>query len=225
MNKISLYIFLILIFLGLSKSFSPSVIKTYHMKDVNVFADDLKEENFSIFLLDTLRTGFMIKTYFLKLKIIHGFKPAEYYTVRTTKKLFYHYKTYLGMSLYRIGEKSQSQNSTPMPPGTLFVGNPAYGHWKNHDSGQRFWQFHRAYQRFPQMFYWGDFRPSYQFFKNTQAAIKNQIPYLGNNHEFGINGIVTKENLKIQNEESSYIKIKLKRYIKKYITLPPWTKG
>lgn len=222
MNRFSLYIFLILIFLGLSKNFSPSVVKIYQMKNIAIFGETFKEDNFSILLLDTFKTGFMIKTYFLKLKIAYPFKPSEVITVRTSYDLFTYYKQFLGMSLYRIGENMQDQDSTPMPPGTLFVGNPAYGRWKLHDSGERYWKFHRAYQRFPNLFFWGDFRPSFSFYKSTKASLKNNIPYFGDQNQFGIDGSITKKALNTEDEQASYIKIKLKKYIKKYISTPPW---
>ncbi|MBT5094359.1 MAG: hypothetical protein HOM21_08965, partial [Halobacteriovoraceae bacterium] len=63
MNRISLYTLLILIFLGLSKSFAPSEHKTPKIDNALVFPNYFLGSPLSSILVDAFQTGFLIKTY------------------------------------------------------------------------------------------------------------------------------------------------------------------
>ncbi len=68
MNKISLYILLILIFLAMSKSFSPSSQGAPFVVDERVYSNFFQGAPLSVVLVDSFTTGFLIKTYFHKYK-------------------------------------------------------------------------------------------------------------------------------------------------------------
>jgi hypothetical protein len=106
MNKISLYTLLILLFLGLSKSFSPSSQKTQFVVNEQVFASMFQGAPVSLVLLDAFQAGFLIKTHYLKFKFIHGFKQAETVVVRTNPTFWKKHQSNIGMTLFRRSERN-----------------------------------------------------------------------------------------------------------------------
>ena len=194
MNQISLYVLLILIFLGLSKSFAPAEKKSIFIPHKEYLSIHYQGSPLSVILLDSFETGFLIKTYYQRYKIFHGFKSPEIVTVRASKDFWMHTKKFQGMSLFRRAEKNSEESFVPMPPGFLYVGDPSFGRFIE-KNGTRLWKFHRAYKHYPRVFYWGKFKPSYQFFKTGFLHQRNSTPYFGINNEFGENGNVTKESL------------------------------
>ena len=247
LNKISLYVLLVLIFLGLSKSFAPAEKKTVFIANKEYLSIHYSGAPLSVILIDSFQTGFLIKTFYQKYKIFHGFKSPEIVTVRTSKNFWNETKSFQGMSLFRRAEKNNEESYTPMPPGSLYIGDPSFGRFEN-KSGEKLWKFHRAYKHYPEVFFWGDFRPTYAFFKTGFLHQKNDSPYYGLNNEFGENGIVTKEvlhklidsgsNLKrasyernktyLNNSQLKQIKRRhiqkknLKEHIKQFFKLPKW---
>lgn len=193
MNKISLYFLLILIYLGLSKSFAPSEQGTPYIANEHALQHSFPDAPVSVILTDSFKTGFIIHTYFQRYKVIHVFKPAEDIYVRTSEKFWTKHLDHVGMSILRRGEKNSNPNSTPLPPGFLFIGDPAYGSWEYHDSGQKVWQFHNAYKGFPQLLGWGDFLVTEEFYQNGLLYLKNNRPYFGPNNEFGAKGKITQQ--------------------------------
>jgi len=193
MNKVSVYILLILIYLGLSKSFAPLSKGTKFITNERVFVNFFQDSPVSVVLIDSFETGFLIKTYFQKYSVIHGFKQPENIIVKTTKEFWQKNKKNLGMSLYRKGDSADSISNIPAPPGSLYVGNRSYGKWKLHGSGKRIWQFHRAYKNFPALFRWGSFRPSQEFSKHLKIFMRNGKAFYGLNEEFGLDGKITKQ--------------------------------
>lgn len=222
MNRFSLYVFLILIFLGLSKSFSPSEQRTTYIESEKVFSSYFNGAPLSLILLDSFQNGFLIKTYYQRYKIVHGFKAPDEIIVRTSGKFWEKGLPFRGMSLFRRFENSLKEEVIPMPPGTLYIGNPSYGHWEFNSSGTKFWRFHRAYRQFPTLFAWGDFIPSFEFFKQIQIFFINERPFYGINGEFGSKGHITKLNVPRQSELTNQIQGGFLSHIKKYLFIPPW---
>lgn len=243
MNKISLYVLLILIFLGLSKSFSPSEQRTPYLANEQVYSDFFQGSPLSVILLDSFQTGFLIKTYFHKYKIVHGFKVPEEVVVRTSKKYWTKNLANKGLSLFRRKElnyekrieelkknkyqseisQSHEESNLPMPPGFIYLGDRAYGRWRLENSGRKVWSFHRAYRHFPKLFNWGTFRPSYDFYERGKIYVNQEKPFYGLNQEFGTNGSITSEHLEDTlnvNQKS----IDLIKHLKTLFQIPPWEK-
>lgn len=186
MNKISLYILLILIFLGLSKSFSPNHKNIKFLKDKNSFSSLENEAPVSLILIDSFTRGTFIKSYLQNYKLIHGFKPKEtkVITFRTTKEFWTKSKKHLGMSLFRRENKLSLGSNLPMPPGTLFIGDLAYGNWQKTQQGNKVWIFRRSYSHFPDLLGWGNFKPSEKFYLKILEHKQKVKVFYGENNEF-----------------------------------------
>jgi len=219
MNKASLYIFLILIFLGLSKSFSPSIQGVIYINDEKDYPNIFHERPVSLILLDSFETGFLIKTYLQKYQIVHGFKPTEQILTKTSKKYWKRSKGFIGMSLFRRNEVEGKESLIPMPPGILFVGDPSFGLWKNEDSGQKIWKFHNAYKDFPKKFLWGNFQMT-RFFYNKAIIFENNLkPFFGLKNEFGFAGFITQKNVIGKFSPKSHKDLTYYQHFKKQLTL------
>jgi hypothetical protein len=223
MNTISLYILLILIFLGLSKSFSPSEHKTPFIEDERYISSIFSGAPISVTLTESFQTGFLIKTYFQRYKVVHGFKHPEVIIVRASKRFWENNLKNKGMSLFRRNDREGTESIIPMPPGFLYLGNPAYGRWKQSNSGLKEWSFHRAYRSFPEAFHWGDFRPSLEFYKKGKIHLNHEKPFYGSNNEFGLEGEITIKNVKEKTITQTFEVLNFKDHIKKYIDLPSWS--
>ena len=186
MNKISLYILLILVFLGLSKSFSPNHKNIKFLKNKDSFSSLENEAPISLILMESFTRGTFIKSYLQKYRLIHGFKPKEtkIITFRTTKNFWLKSKELTGMSLFRRENKLSSGSSLPMPPGTLFVGDLAYGNWQKTQKGSKVWVFRRSYSHFPDLLGWGNFKPSEKFYLKVLDSKKRMKVFYGENNEF-----------------------------------------
>ena len=224
MNKISLYILLILLFLALSKSFSPSSQGAPYVVDERVFSNFFKGAPISVILVDSFTTGFLIKTYFHKYKIVYGFNQPEVMIVKTSQDFWEKNKKNIGMSLFRRSERKQIEGTTPLPPGSLYIGDLAYGHWKNTNSGAKSWKFHRAYRHFPHIFGWGkEFTPSKGFYTQMKIHRDQNKPFYGGNQEFGFEGTVTKQGFGNYKRDEINTKYSFKQVIDKYLFVPNWS--
>ena len=223
MNKLSLYTLLILLFLGLSKNFSPSEQKTPYIQDEKVLGHYFVGAPLSVVLTETFQIGFLIRTYFMRLKIVHGFKSPEEVIVRTSKDFWDKNQKYLGMSLFRRYENKQEESIVPMPPGALYVGNLAFGRWGYANSGEKIWRFHKPYQHYSRVFGWLDFVPNYEFYKIMKIHMKNEQPFFGLNKEFGAEGAVTVKAFTEKVSTREFEKLSIKEFFKKFIASPRWT--
>lgn len=221
MNKISLYVLLILVYLGISKSFSPSEKKTPFLVNEKVFTNYFKGDPLSIILLDSFSTGLMIKTYHHRYKLVYAFAQPEEIIVRTSRQFWQKNLGNHGNSLFRRNERAGVVSTIPMPPGALYIGDPSYGTWVPTDYGSKIWKFHRAYKNFPQIFGWDEFRPDLDFFQRMKIYQNNEKPYYGPNNEFGTNGLIRRERQN-NKEEKKIILPTLKNSIKKYLWFPKW---
>jgi hypothetical protein len=225
MKKFSIYVLLTLIYLGLSKSFSPSEQHSPYLIDQRVFASFFKDAPVEVILLDSFQTGFLIKTYFQKYKIFYGFKQPEIQIVRTSPEFWRKNIKNLGMSLFRRSSMEQPSSTTPMPPGGLFIGNMSFGNWDLKDNGTRDWKFFRAYRHFPKIFSWKDFVPSYEFFKRMNVHLQHEQEFYGLNNEFGAKGSITMQTFKNTfNTANHKIKVDVKTHFNKFFKTPVWKK-
>tara|TARA_Y100001970_G_C14168717_1_gene822831 strand:- start:129 stop:800 length:672 start_codon:yes stop_codon:yes gene_type:complete len=217
MNKISLYILLILVFLGLSKSFSPNHKNIKFLKDNNSFSILEKEAPVSLILIENFTRGTFIKSYLQKYKLIHGFKPKENKVIifRTTKDFWLKSKENLGMSLFRRDNKLSSGSDVPMPPGTLFIGDLAYGNWQKTQKGDKVWVFRRSYSHFPDLLGWGNFKPNEKFYLKALENKQKMKAFYGENNEFKKTAS-SSDSLKGKEP----IKKKIISYLKSYWSFP-----
>lgn len=223
MNRFSLYILLIMLYLGLSKSLAPSEQKADFVQNEQVFASYFQGYPITVLLTDIIEAGFLIKTYYLKMRVINPFESyTEDVVVRTNSEFWEKNKDYIGMTIFRRKDENGPDSTLPMPPGAQFIGDPAYGSWEYEDSGRKVWIFHKAYRRLYSEFFWGDYRPDYDFYSELQSFVKNNAIYFGKNKEFGSDGSVTTENLilKQRRVEQEISTTRFVDFIKKYWKFP-----
>lgn len=217
MLKISFYIFLTFIYLGIS-SFTPSGKGPIGIVNERVFNSYFKGAPLSIILFDSFQTGLFIKTYYHKYKVIRGLKSTETVSVRVSKAFWFKNLKNHGMSLFRREEKQNATNFIVMPPGILYVGNRAYGQFEDHGSEIRnIWRFHGVYRHFTDYFYWGDFRPSQAFYSAAKYSMNREEPFYGLNNEFGTNGSVTKKYLKKEDHKKKREQFSFKKHLLKFL--------
>ena len=220
-----MYVLLTLIYLGLSKSFSPSEQQSPYLIDQRVFASFFKDSPVEVILLDSFQTGFLIKTYFQKYKIFHGIGQPKIQIVRTSHEFWKKNIKNLGMSLFRRSKEELPSSSIPMPPGGLFIGHTSFGSWNLQDNGQRYWKFFRSYRHFPKVFSWKKFQPSYEFFKRMNVHLQHEKEFYGLGQEFGEQGSITKQSYKNTfDQANNNIKVEIKDHFNKFFKTPVWKK-
>jgi hypothetical protein len=77
LNKIVIYILLLLVYLGLSKSLSPSEYGVNYVHNTESLSKLIGAGPVSVILTDIHSTGFIIKTYYHKYKVVYGFQYYE----------------------------------------------------------------------------------------------------------------------------------------------------
>ncbi len=194
MNKIAIYVLIILIYLGLAKGFSTNELGLAYIKNANSLSQIIEGTNLTAILIDTHATGFLIKTYYQKYKVIYGFDAPKEIIVRTSRKFAIDNIEHIGMSLFRRYNKEDVENTTPLPPGSLFVGDPSFGRWKYAPSGRKVWHFFKAYKSLPDQLGWQKFRPTKKFSEMVQSHIGQSKPFFGEELEFGTKGYISRES-------------------------------
>lgn len=195
MNKLSLYFLLVLVYLGLSKSFAPSEQGTVYVPNEFALPHIFPSAPVTVILTDSFKTGFLIHTYIQRYQIVHVFKENEDIFVRTSQAFWKNNLSNIGMSIFSRDDKTSTSLLTPKVPGLIFIGDPAYGSWEQHESGEKVWTFFNAYRNFPQDFFWGDFLPTQEFHKRALINLEGQRVFYGLNQEFGSEGSITKQEL------------------------------
>lgn len=185
MNRFSLYILLIFIYLGLSKSYSPTDIGTPYLEDEKIFSSFFPGAPLTVVLQNSFEKGFLIKTYYHKYLVFDVFTGPETIIVRTSKKFWKKNKENQGLSLFSRRESDFSEILTPSIPGHIFIGDPSFGQWESNRINQKLWVFHRPYRQIPQELFWGSFVPSENFFREAQNYISKGLVFKGLHNEFG----------------------------------------
>jgi hypothetical protein len=187
-----------------------------------VFANYFKGAPLSVILEDSFSTGFLIKTYHHKYKVIRAFRGEETIIVRTSKKFWKKNLRNKGMSIFRRKERSNKASTTVMPPGAIFVGDLAYGNWVPTDYGSKEWKFHRTYKHYPEMLNWGEFRPNIDFYQRMRIFESDGSNFYGPNNEFGVpEGAPVDTTYKEAKEKILTFDV-FKNILKNYLDLPPW---
>jgi hypothetical protein len=194
MGKISLYIFLIIIYLGMSRTFSPEMQAQIYIKNEKSYSKVFQEQPLSLILVDSFKTGFIIKSYFQKYLKVYAFGPTEEILVKTSKDFWKKNFRNRGMSLFRRSDNNKLENSTPLPPGIIFMNNPSFGSWRPLPSGDFGWFFHRAYKNFPKSLGWGKFIMTRSIYLEALNYEKKETPYYGPHREFGEHGVITEKS-------------------------------
>lgn len=192
MYKFFLYTILVIIYLGLAKTLSPSEIGVQYLQNEKGFAKLVTADESTLILVDTHATGFLIKTYYQKYRLITGMDSVEEIIVRTSREFAKKNLEYMGLSLYRRSHNKEEY--LPVAPGTLYVGNREYGDWKTNKKGVTRWRFAKAFKNFPKYLGWGKYRPELGFTDAYKSQVSMNKPFFGPKNEFGPNGDVTKEN-------------------------------
>ncbi|MDA9792971.1 hypothetical protein N9B72_00155 [Bacteriovoracaceae bacterium] len=193
MNKIALYILLVICYLGLAKNFSPTELGVTYIANQADLSQLVDEAPVTIILADMHSTGFLIKTHYHKYRIVFGYEEDEEIVVRASEKFTKINKDNIGMSIFRRNAKSLADNFTPLPPGSIFIGDPVFGRWKRR-SGKKSWKFYRLYRHLPKLLRWGKFNPSYKFYNRVRSSIEQNKAFYGVTNEFGTKGELSKKH-------------------------------
>lgn len=192
LNKALVYIALLLTYLGLSKSLSPSEFGISYVFNEESLSKLVSGAPVSVILVDTHSTGFIIKTYYQKFKVVYGFQTYDELIVRTSRNFTARHANNIGMSIFRRNEELE-ESFTPLPPGSVFIGDRDFGRWRDSAQYGKVWQFYRAYRYLPQYLGLEDFPATYKFYQEIQKRQRENKPFYGFNDEFGTSGSVTKE--------------------------------
>lgn len=205
---------LIILYLGLAKALSPSEIGVHYLQNERAFAKLIKSPSSTVILVDTHATGFLIKTYYQKYRIISGFDSIEELIVRTNKEFAKRNIPNIGLSVYR--KSDTKEEFIPLPPGSLYLNNPEFGEWKPNKKGQIKWRFSKSYKNFPKYLGWGNFRPDLEFYQQMRASVSQLKPFYGPNNEFGFDGEITRKNFPHFFKEERLKKVDLKTLLVEY---------
>jgi len=219
MGKISLYILLTLIYIGFSKSTGSFKENRPLLKSEKIFDPFFQNAPVSVVLIGMFEQGFFLKSYFLRLRLVHAYFPTEDIVIQTSREFYEKNLNNLGMSIYQRRSLEIPGLSIPQPSGTIFLGDLTYGLWKLDKSGERVWEFHRAFRNFPEILGWGKFRPSMDFFNNLKIHDSYNQSYYGPNGEFGKNGSVSSKYFFPSTDQDSRKTERLLPHLKKLFSL------
>jgi hypothetical protein len=214
MYKVFLYTILVITYLGLAKALSPSEHGVQYLQNERSFTKLIKGTQSTVILIDTHATGFLIKTYYQKFRVISGYDNVEELIVRTSKEFARTNMSNIGLSLYR--KSDTSEEFLPLPPGSLYLGNREFGDWKTKKNGKTYWAFNKVFKNFPKYLGWGKFRPDKDFFQQMRSYTTLNQAYFGPNHEFGPKGKITRENFPHFFREERMKKIDMKTLLIEY---------
>jgi hypothetical protein len=201
MGKISLYILLTLIYIGFSISVISINENRPYLKSEKNFDSFFSNAPISVILIKTFKKGFFLKSYFLKLRVVHGYFPYEEIVFQTPESIFSNHQKNLGMAIYQRKSIDTPGNLIPQPAGSIFVGDLTFGSWVLDASGEKVWEFHRAFRFFPEFLGWGKFRPSQEFLQRLKISESYNKPFYGLENEFGTSGSVSSKIFSNSNGE------------------------
>lgn len=218
-NKIIIYVCLIFLYLGLSKSLSPSELGISYVTNEESLSELIRGAPLSVILTDTHATGFIIKTHYHKYRVVYGFQTYEELIVRVSRNFMLQHQEHIGLSIMHRNSENIA-DFTPLPPGSVFIGDRSFGNWQyNKSTKMKEWRFHRAYRYLPKYLGIEDLDITEKFYDRIKVAEKNQQAFLGFNDEFGIDGKITKKSFPSffakENKATMDIKEYLKNYFKK----------
>lgn len=191
MYKFFLYCMLVILYLGLAKTLSPSELGISYLQNEKSFSKLTDKPNVTFILTDTHVTGFLIKTYYQKYRVISGHEEVEDLIIRSSKEFTQKNLDHIGLSIYR--RINGIEEFMPLPPGSMYINNPEFGEWIKNEDGELEWHFSKAYKNYPRYLGWTDFRPTQKFYKELMLNKRIGQPYYGPNNEFGPQGSITQK--------------------------------
>ena len=215
MYKFFWYSLLIILYLGLAKALSPSEIGVHYLQNERGFSKLVKSPLATAILVDTHATGFLIKTYYQKYRVISGYDSVEEMIVRTSKEFAKKNLSNIGLSLYRISDEKEEY--LPLPPGSIYINNREFGEWKMNKNGVMKWRFNKSFKNFPRFLGWGKWRPDEAFFQSLRAHVTLNQPFYGLNQEFGPNGRLTKKYFPHFFKDERKKKVEMKTLLIEYL--------
>ena len=215
MYKFFLYSMLIILYLGLAKGLSPSEIGVHYLQNERGFSKFIKAPMATVILVDTHATGFLIKTYYQKYRVISGYDSVEELIVRTSKEFARKNMAHIGLSIYRRSD--EGEDFVPLPPGSLYLDDNEFGEWKKNKDGKVLWVFNKSFKNFPKYLGWGDFRPDDVFFREMRSSASLNKPFIGINKEFGPQGSITRESFPHFFKDERMKKVELKTLLLEYL--------
>ncbi len=220
MTKISIYILLILIYLGLAKSFYPQEESIEVINDARDLAALIHESPATAVLIDQFTTGFIIPTYFQKYMVVSLYRPSYILTVRTNHRWWESQKDYLGMSIFTRVNNFTPELFLPTPPGAAFLDDPTMGEWYDENHEDR-WRFHRPYRELlPELLGWDNFVPNRTFYNLAQLHQEQHKVFYGLNNEFGTKGTIGQRLLIHSILRPNNKKMTWKDYVKSWFYWP-----
>lgn len=229
MNRFGIYILFVLLFLVLYSSIYPQQKKLIIIENENDYQKLLEEislprENnlppralYSVILADINKTGFALKNYFHRYKIVSPDYPDKDIMIQTNRSFYIQTRDLLGMSLANIFS-DRTINTTPTLPGAFFIGDKTLGHWKN-QAGEFYWDFFKAYKDLPTKLGWSFFKPTKSIHRELIDQSKKNILYRGPENLFGKGGKIGnqlyKEKRKREALSGQKLRIKLNNYFAK----------
>jgi len=220
MNRFSLYILLVLVYLGIAKSYAPQDVGTVYLENEKTFSSFFPGAPVTVILQDSFEKGFLIKTYYHRYLVFDVFTGPENIIVRTSKSFWKKNLDNQGLSLFSRRESDFSEILIPTVPGLIFIGDPSYGQWEYNEKNQNTWIFHRPYRHFPTVLYWGNFRPTESLYREMQSFVAEGIVFKGPHSEFGTKGLITQDVLKDYHGKLQKIQIKFWEHFKTLWTVP-----
>lgn len=182
---------LVVLYLGLAKTLSPSELGISYLQNEKSFSKLTDKPQATFILIDTHVTGFLIKTYYQKYRVITGHEEVEDLIIRSSKEFTKKNLDNIGLSIYR--RVNGVEEFLPLPPGSNYIDNPEFGEWKKNDEGELEWHFNKSYKNFPRYLGWNEFRPTQSFYKELILRKSIHQTFYGPNNEFGPEGSVTQK--------------------------------
>lgn len=216
MNKLMIYSLLLLIYLTLSKSLSPSELGINYVNTSKDLSKLINGAPVSAILIDAHTTGFLIKTYYLKYKVVYGFQSYEELVVRTSSSFFKKYSDHIGLATFRRYKSDNTISSTPLPPGSVFVGDSNFGQWKRDEKKNKYWKFSRVYRQLPIYLGWDDYKMSEQDYELVRMSMNQEQAFMGLKEYFGMTGKLTLKNFPHFFERKNKYIMTWKDFLKNY---------
>lgn len=215
MYKFFLYSMLMILYLGLAKALSPSEIGVHYLQNERGFSKLVKSPFATVILVDTHATGFLIKTYYQKYRLISGYDTVEELIVRTSKEFAKRNLPHIGLSVYRRFD--DQEEFVPLPPGSLYINNREFGEWKPNKKGIVKWRFNKSFKNFPRYLGWGKWRPDETFYQSMKSHVTLNKPFYGLKNEFGPSGKVTRQNFPHFFKDERMKKVEMKTLLLEYL--------
>lgn len=132
--------------------------------------------------------------YFHKYQIVKNGVVQNTDWIEVNEKTFDSLEEFQGMDVESkpFGAFASEILTVPAPMGMAYVGNPAYGTWKQDTSGNRFWEFYGRYALMRDLM--GGHTYSHSEWENWRSEYRGKKPYLGKDDRYGTGGTFTQSH-------------------------------